>query len=77
MDDKLLKELALQLWGGKLGWDANDKAKEMLPWLKALMLQERIDELLTYKTNLPDVDSTEVWLDTRLKILKAQLKGGK
>ena len=38
---KLLKELALQLWGGQLGGDANDKAVEMLPWLETLIKREK------------------------------------
>ena len=41
--------------------------------IQALITEARIDELLTYKSNLPDVDSTEVWLNTRLQQLKEKL----
>jgi len=41
--------------------------------IQALIAEARIDELLTYKSNLPDVDSTEVWLNTRLQQLKEKL----
>jgi len=34
-----------------------------------LFNEVRINELLTYKANLPDVNSTEIWLNTRLAIL--------
>lgn len=40
-------------------------------------LEARIDELMTYTTNLPDVDSTEEWLKTRLAILSSQLTNNK
>jgi len=50
--------------------DIKQAKKQLQTLITKREREARIDELKTYVTNLPDVDSTEVWLKTRLSILE-------
>jgi hypothetical protein len=68
-----------ELKGSRFDLFVSDLMIDLLPSMREAEIRARIDEMNTYKTNLPDVDSTEAWLETRLQILQAQLatlKGG-
>jgi len=77
--NKTIPEILEQLWEkrgrhSKLPmYPKTESIAEATQAIQALITEARIDELLTYKSNLPDVDSTEVWLNTRLQQLKEKL----